>query len=288
MNDLSELQRLARAATDLGHYNLAKLLSAAHASISNRALQTASLPKTDRALAGALQAVLPSLIESDLDPALLDLIQRAADTIAGGQLVLYPDSPPVWVCRACGAIALRAAPDICPACGAGQLTFQYFPPAYYLEPVPIDDLMAQLARTPDWLDATLADLSPAQIGRQVDGTEGAWSLLEAAGHLLDAQDLIAHRVRLFMTEAAPDLNAKAVWQMGEASALSAAEIAARFRGSRAAMLRQLQSAAPNDWQRIGHHTEFGPVTLQQQCSYFAKHEQWHMAQMTRIRRALIG
>jgi len=28
------------------------------------------------------------------------------------------------------------------------------------------------------------------------------------------------------------------------------------------------------------------VTLQQQCTYFAKHEQWYMAQMTRIRRAL--
>jgi hypothetical protein len=29
------------------------------------------------------------------------------------------------------------------------------------------------------------------------------------------------------------------------------------------------------------------VTLLQQCSYFAKHEQWHRAQMTRIRHRLI-
>jgi hypothetical protein len=52
------------------------------------------------------------------------------------------------------------------------------------------------------------------------------------------------------------------------------------------MLTKLHAVPIEYWVRVGQHTEFGPVTLQQQCSYFAKHEQWHMAQIMRIRHAL--
>jgi uncharacterized damage-inducible protein DinB len=110
--------------------------------------------------------------------------------------------------------------------------------------------------------------------------------LEAAGHLLDTQHLIAQRVQLFLTQPAPDLKSKAMWQTVEAATLSHAEIAAQFRQSRTAMLDQLRTISADYWTRLGQHNEFGPVTLQQQCSYFAKHEQWHMAQITRIRHAL--
>jgi uncharacterized damage-inducible protein DinB len=72
----------------------------------------------------------------------------------------------------------------------------------------------------------------------------------------------------------------------ESARLSSAEIAAEFRLSREAMLTQLRSAPADRWTNVGQHNEFGTVTLQQQCTYFAKHEQWHMAQITRIRRAL--
>ncbi len=279
-------QRLTRAATDLGHYNLAKLLTAAQTSATQRALAADSLPKTDRALVQALNQQLPDLIDAGIDPALIDLIRHAVNLISAERLVLHADAPPLWVCRVCGEVALHAVPEICPNCGAGPLIFQYFPAAFYLEPVPIDELLTQLARTPDWLEATLSGLSPDQAARRIDGAEGAWSLVEAAGHLLDSQNLIAHRVQLLLSQTLPDLNAKAVWQMGEASALSAADITAEFRASRTAMLDRLRGLPPADWQRIGRHTEFGEVTLQVQCSYFARHEQWHMAQISRIRRAL--
>jgi uncharacterized damage-inducible protein DinB len=201
-------------------------------------------------------------------------------------LIFFDDSPPLWVCRVCGEVALRALPDHCPHCGAGALVFQFFPAAFYLEPEPVPIIMAQLARTPDWLETTLRDLTEAQTTQHVDGVEGAWSLHEAAGHLLDTQHLIAQRVDLFMAQAAPNLGAKAMWQAVESARLSSAEIAAEFRLSREAMLTQLRSAPADRWTNVGQHNEFGPVTLQQQCTYFAKHEQWHMAQMTRIRRDL--
>ena len=284
--DLLSVQRLARTAGDLGHYNLGKLLQAASAAWINRTLYTAELPKTDRALASALAAIEPHLIETGVDRSLIDAIRYARDIISAQGLVLYPNAPPIYVCRVCGEVARETAPDHCPHCGAGRLTFQFFPAAYYLEPVPIDLILDQMARTPDWLDELLRGVSVDQARQQVDGAEGAWSLLEAAGHLLDTQYLIAQRVELFLSQPAPDLNAKSMWQTVESAALPVKDIAAHFRQSRTAMLEQLGAAPSDYWERVGQHTEFGPVTLQQQCSYFAKHEQWHMAQITRIRHAL--
>jgi uncharacterized damage-inducible protein DinB len=284
--DLYALQRLSRTAADLGHYNLGKLLGAAAASLVNRSLYAESLPKTDRELAEAVKQLEATLRAADLDPQLLAAIQQASAIVANGKMILYDDSPPVWVCRVCGEVALRTLPTHCPQCGAGTLVFQFFPAAFYLEPEPVPSLMAQLARTPDWLEATLLDLTEEQAKRRMDGAEGAWSLHEAAGHLLDTQLLIAQRVELFMTHAHPNLNAQAMWHDVESAKLSPAEIAAEFRLSREAMLTQLRSAPVDRWISVGHHNEFGPVTLQQQCTYFAKHEQWHMAQITRIRRGL--
>ncbi len=284
--ELYAVQRLARTAADLGHYNLGKLLNAAAASLVNRSVYADSLPKTDREFAEAVAGLEPLLRQADLDPQLLAAIQHAREIIAAGNLIFYTDAPPLWVCRVCGDVALRTLPDHCLQCGAGPLVFQFFPAAFYLEPEPVSIVMAQLAHTPDWLEATLRGLTAEQTTRRIDGAEGAWSLHEAAGHLLDTQHLIAQRVQLFMEQAAPNLNSKAMWQVVESDRLSSAELAAEFRLSREAMLTQLRSAPADHWTNVGQHAEFGPVTLQQQCTYFAKHEQWHMAQITRMRRAL--
>ena len=284
--DLYALQRVSRTAADLGHYNLGKLLNAAAAGLVNRSVYAESLPKTDRELAEAVGQLEPMLREAGLDPQLLAAIQHARDIIAAGNMIFFDDAPPVWVCRICGQVALRTLPEHCPHCGAGVLVFQFFPAAFYLEPEPVLMLMAQLARTPDWLETALRGLSEEQTTRRVDGAEGTWSLHEAAGHLLDTQYLIARRVELFMEHATPDLSAKAMWQAVESVQLSSADIAAEFRRSREAMLTLLRSIAAERWLNVGQHAEFGPVTLQQQCTHFAKHEQWHMAQITRIRRSL--
>src|SRR5512139_860045 len=156
--ELFAVQRLARAAAELGHYNLGKLLNAAVTSLTNRSLAAESLPKTDRELAEAIAGLEPALRQADLDPQLLVAIQRAREIMAAGNLILSDDAPPVWACRVCGEVVVHSLPDHCPQCGAGTLVFQYFSPAFYLEPEPIPNVMTQLARTTDWLDATLAGL----------------------------------------------------------------------------------------------------------------------------------
>ncbi|HET7375489.1 MAG TPA: DinB family protein, partial [Anaerolineae bacterium] len=117
--------------------------------------------------------------------------------------------------------------------------------------------------------------------------EGEWSLSEAAEHLLGSQQLIEQRVDLFMSNDAPNLSAKSAREMIDSAGLPAQALTLAFRKSRSHMLGELKAAPAATWERIGQHTEFGPVTLQQQVTYFAKHEHWHMAQMTRIRKALV-
>ncbi len=280
------VQRLRRAATDQGHYNLAMLLTAAQTSIITRRLAAESLPKSDRALAEGVADLLPQLQAAGLDPELLAQIDRARAKLAAGELILYDDAPSVLVCRVCGQVVPQSAPDHCPQCGAGTLVFESFPATFYLEPLPVPMILDHLTRTPDWLDALIDGLSDAQAAQSVDGVEGAWSLQEAIGHVLDTQALIAQRVDLFMQFESPNLTAAAMWNQIESANLTVADMAAHFRQSRSAMLAILQAASPAHWLRVGQHTEFGPVTLQQQCGYFARHEQWHMAQMTRLRRAV--
>lgn len=280
------MQRLRRAATDQGHYNLAMLLNAAQTSITTRRLAAESLPKSDRALAESVAELLPQLQAAGLDPELLAQIDRARAKLAAGELILYDDAPPVLVCRVCGQVALQSTPAHCPQCGAGALIFEPFPATFYLEPLPVPVILDHLARTPDWLAALIDGLNDAQAAQSVDGAEGAWSLQEAIGHVLDTQELIAQRVNLFMQFESPNLTAAAMWNQIESANLTVTEMVAYFRQSRSAMLTILQAASPAHWRRVGQHTEFGPVTLQQQCGYFARHEQWHMAQMTRLRRTV--
>ena len=207
--DLAALYRLARAASDLGHYNLSKLLNVAAVSYVNRAAWTGSPLTTDRALAEAVAALEPQLRAAQLDQHLLGALQRARETVAAGQLVSYEEAPIIYVCRVCGAVAQTTPPEQCPYCGAGQLVFQLIPATFYLESAPVPIVMAQLARTPNWLEAIFSGLTEDQAARRVDGHEGEWSLHEAAGHLLDTQELIALRVHCFLEHESPNLNAKA-------------------------------------------------------------------------------
>ena len=283
--DLKTLYRLSRAASDLGHYNLSQLLNVAAVSYVNRAAWNGASLTTDRDLAQAVAVLEPQLHEAQLDEHLLTALRRARETVAAGQMIAYEEAPLIYVCRVCGAVVHATPPEQCPYCGAGSLVFQLIPATFYLESVPVPIVMTQMARTASWLEAIFSGLSDEQAACRIDGREGEWSLQEAAGHLLDTQELIAQRVQLFLEHESPNLNAKAMWQSVEAARWSAADIVSKFRLSREAMLIRLRSAPADCWRRSGRHVEFGPVTLQQQCTYFAKHEHWHMAQMTRIRQA---
>jgi hypothetical protein len=284
--DWPALQRAARAALDMGHYQVAAMLQAAATSLITRRLYADALPKTDAALAEALAALEPGLAAAGLDAGLLAALRHARVRVAEGGTVGYADAPVLHVCRVCGAVTRGPRPAACPQCGAGPLVLQLFRPTFYLEPEPAAVVLEYLAATPPWLAALVAGLSPAQCDLQVAGSEGEWSLRAGADHLLGAGQLLARRVELFYTHPAPDLAAQPPSAVLGEEPLPIPALVERFAAERAALLARLPAPGDALWSRVGQHGEFGPVTLLQQATYFAKHEQWHMAQMTRMRRAL--
>jgi len=118
-------------------------------------------------------------------------------------------------------------------------------------------------------------------------SDGGWAIRNTLSHLRDAQGVLDFRVDLFLKEAHPILESKAVfaWAKNEAERPpSARDIFETYRASRAETLRKLEAFAPFDWGRVGEHEEFGAVTLRQQVSYFAAHESTHLSQIKALRR----
>ncbi len=56
------------------------------------------------------------------------------------------------------------------------------------------------------------------------------------------------------------------------------ECLARYKSGRAAIVSFLRALAPDQWQRVGYHTELGPITLETQAILIAVHDGYHRQQ----------
>lgn len=278
------LFRLARAMEDAGYYNPSKLFRALAYAEEVRLVQGHGL--TGQALLGELDRAIEVFHAQGVSPELKKVLEGARTIVAEDRTGLLEEVPPVFVCRCCGATAFGSAPDPCPHCGAGPLTYQEFPPVYFLEPLEPQTALAHLRRGPDVLESMFQGLKEEQAFAHV--VEEGWSLGEAVSHLLDAETLFAFRLNLMLSEDDPELVAQQVWTfIEEKGALSTSrEILPAFHKLRTESVERLQGLRPDDWQRTGRHSEFGRVTVQQQATYFAKHEQRHLAQMVALRSRL--
>jgi hypothetical protein len=90
-----------------------------------------------------------------------------------------------------------------------------------------------------------------------------------------------------LNEDNPSLAAQATWAVEQSEALTTHQILARYRQKRRDTVSLLHSLSFDQWLRGGYHTEFGPITLQQQMTYMAKHERYHLPQIAQIRRAVL-
>lgn len=57
-----------------------------------------------------------------------------------------------------------------------------------------------------------------------------------------------------------------------------AECLSRYASGRAAIVSLLGGLAPEQWERVGRHTELGPVTLETQAVLIAAHDGYHRRQ----------
>ncbi|MFQ5793555.1 MAG: DinB family protein [Candidatus Bipolaricaulia bacterium] len=290
---LIRLVRVARALEAGGYYNAAKLFWAAAFSEEIRASNEFGVPigtdELDRAmdpdeLDREIETVINVLTAAGVKPQLITALQHGRQGAREDRTIPWTEIPEVFVCRICGEIILGQAPQRCPTCGARALTLREFPPVYFLEPLPPQQVLAALASTPDEVEELINGLSEEQMAQPP--RPGEWAIRNVLWHLLVAQGLLAGRVEKMLAEDNPSLESVAAWTAGTEESLSVREILKRFRISRQATVERLKELSAQDWWRTGQHEEFVQVTILQQAGYFARHERHHLPQIEAIRQAI--
>lgn len=263
----------ARALDVDGQYNAAKLFRAAALGHAVRATREPVRPGAARLQ--ALAAVIAEWRAVRGADALADAMERAMAAIAAGRpWVTLEEAPCTFVCRVCGEVVLAVPPARCPECGARGMTFQEVLGTYFLLPLAVDRLLAALAAT------------PTEVGRLCTGIgeeaadRGAWPPREIVAHLLAAEQVMGGRAWRMLAETEPRLTSTAPPTADAAArSRSFAELITAFAAGRQQTLARLRALAPEAWERTGVHPEWGRVTVRQQLSYVAWHEQSHLADL---------
>lgn len=287
VDTLIHLLALSARLEDEGQYNLAKLARAAADSLCRHAAYRQPAPTASQELATDVRVIAGELARLGFNTELLSALTQGADLMARSQLPLIGVAPHPYVCRTCGYVTLTAPDTTCPTCGAWPGTFQRFMPNYWFDALEPLAALERLRATPVEVASLIEGLSEAQLNRTP--MDGGWAIRNVLTHLRDAQDVLAFRLDQFLQRENPALEAKAVWAWAAAEEErppTALEIFGAYQSSRQETLCKLEQLPLAYWWRTGRHAEFGVVTLRQQVSYFAAHEETHLSQLGVLRASL--
>jgi hypothetical protein len=155
-----------------------------------------------------------------------------------------------------------------------------------------DELVAQLASAPDQLDAALA-AAPQVAAAPAASSSGAasgetsgeadWTTSEIIGHLCDAARYWGARMRLAVYEDHPRLelfDQDALVRLAAYRYTPADALAREFRLVSATNLALLRGLRPEQWERVGVHTERGPISVRAMAELEAQHELDHVQALT--------
>jgi hypothetical protein len=118
-----------------------------------------------------------------------------------------------------------------------------------------------------------------------------WSVIECVGHLVDAELVVAARVRWMLAEDEPDIVGydQDRWvntlRHGDADPV---ELIAFFEAVRSANLRLWAATPVEARERFGRHRERGPESYEMTVRLAAGHDRFHLAQAERALAAVRG
>lgn len=140
-----------------------------------------------------------------------------------------------------------------------------------------------LAETPRWLEARISGLPAERL--RVPEAPGKWSVAAVLAHLADAELVIGVRSRFIVGDREPTLAgfdqdrwATEFRYLDSDPAISLG----LFMAVRSANLRHWRGLSPEQWQRIGHHTERGPTSAVLNLKIAAAHDLVHRRQIDRV------
>ncbi|HAF08471.1 MAG TPA: hypothetical protein DCK98_00090 [Chloroflexi bacterium] len=260
---------------DLGGVLAARLFRAA--ARGEEARRSEQHPRSNEDIAHAIEDIVPRLEGAGQAPALAAAMRRVAAMLRSNEDRFEGDMAELHVCHTCGRAMVGPAPDQCPSCGGGVLSFERVLPIYFLEPLPTEWLTATLAEFPERVAGVCRGVSEEHAG------SGEWPLRDILSHLVGAQRLLAGRAVRTLEEDEPELRsiASTAVTVGAEHRPRAAELVAELRTGREELVGRFAHLTAEQWQRVGLHGEWGPITIQQQLSYLARHEHSHLGHLER-------
>jgi hypothetical protein len=144
------------------------------------------------------------------------------------------------------------------------------PETYFRRPLGVGELLATLATVPAEVERLCTGVSEEQAGR------GSWPMREIVAHLLGAERLLIGRANRMLEEDDPELTS-AFPPFEDEKRLG--RLVEAFRAARERTLRRFETLTSDQWQRTGRHPEWGRLTVLEQLSWLARHEQSHLAEL---------
>jgi DinB family protein len=150
----------------------------------------------------------------------------------------------------------------------------------------LPNVLERYRRGPEVLAVVLTGV----FGEEEDFTPapGKWSIRQIIAHLADAELVGAHRLRQVIAEDNPTLIAfdQDAWARNLGySRRKPKQSLETFRRVRAENYELLKDLPESAFERIGTHSENGPMTLRRLLEGFAQHAESHARQMQEIRDA---
>jgi len=148
-------------------------------------------------------------------------------------------------------------------------------------------IVERLRGTPARIDETVRLTSADWLTEQV---EGAWSIQENIGHLIDLEPLWSGRLEDFLvnkTELRPaDLRNLKTHEANH-NASSIEELTHTFREIRTALVDRFDALSDEQVRLSAHHPRLdSPMRVIDLCFFMAEHDDFHLTRMTEIRREL--
>ena len=142
-------------------------------------------------------------------------------------------------------------------------------------------LLIDLESAPDVLGKMLETVTnPSVYDRRPDPER--FTLREVLAHLADWDTVFLGRLKQTRDDENPTLVGIDEGQVAIDNDYAHADPVAsltRYKANRAALVSFLQALSPAQWERIGNHTELGPITLSAQAILIGAHDGYHRQQV---------
>lgn len=142
-----------------------------------------------------------------------------------------------------------------------------------------DDPVAVMQTTLDEVPRLAATASVEQMNRSP--APGEWSPRQVLNHLSDSDLVFGTRIRMIVTQDRPTIVGydQDAWteRFGSLDATPQDTID-RWQTLRRANLRLMQSLSPQEWDRVGLHSERGPESVRLNVQLLAGHDRMHLDQ----------